>query len=1018
MKTFAISILLILVTFSLFGQEDLSLRYIGKSPTSLVGDGKYLLKVTPDRFLAVRGLTLEGRLRFYKGGMEILPASTPWNSTFFPGGVTYDIRVFRDSLFVSYGVLPETGLTVIVSCPSNIRPELESEGAFSFHKKEYLKDGINTAFFTQKDTDCPVNNRFDFQKKLERFYTKDLALCSPNKTLNKTIAFSQHLLDLGYNGEIMLCELFRWLDIWARDLGSGLLPGGLVSGRADQARQSLDYDINRYARMLPTDCKNSNDPSQGGTAAEIGWTARSSWNYYLYSGNLNILKKDADIIRPWVNHWITRDYDDDGLITDVTEFMDHMLMMLTTNGIRSLATNAMYASMLSYFSKIENALGNKKEAEKLEKLFLRTVDAINTVYWNKEKNYFENMTLWGMKDQRSSQTAQSILLKIGATDDIRARKALDYLKYTNWCDYGSVTIIPRMNHVGMNNDQNVKVWPWWNLWESEARFRLGDKAGGYTLLALAAKTIEDEKYPGLIEETLDTDGTSIGGNVFVTAGGNIMEVVVKDLIGVESLKAGWTDIKVVPAVPDDWTDYECKIPTPNGNILVKCENNKLTINVNDTKIKNVYVSDINTVEVVGATKKQYSAPIQPERVYNPIKKTPLSPIKSGEAILFYDTALHLSKPDLNIRTIDIEALGNLRASQYNKLIIPGNALPLYTQSGKNIKEVLDKYVAEGGTIFFYGATVNSKSDEDGAGILGEQCGIIDWYQYLPAREKQNLTEWAFQPDESYSAPDNKNGEYMSYFNLNTNWKGKELYIELGPLAGLDSIFINNHHVGNFKDMEQFIKQEYPTKTNYPDSHRYKMLSRIYILKTDNPIYNTLKFGSSNSIKVKLWGDNMGYGIPAKNNPNIGVLTTLSQWQATDEALPNIGFTNPKRKGVNYWGNEQFFNSWSTKNGLFGFEVKGEGVEFCKETVLAEISSLNMPVTTAYTDFAVFKPLNFEVLAYTTTRSQLLYPSETERYPCVVRIANSKSGGGYVLIAPALTGKDTGKEILRRLNVKL
>jgi hypothetical protein len=1017
MKISIISILLFFTVTSLFGQEDMSLKYMGKSPTTLIGNGKYLVKTTPDRFLAVRGLTLKGQLQFYKGGREILPASTLWNSTFFPGGVTYDIRVFRDSLFVSYGVLPETGFTIIVSCPSTIKPVLESEGSFRFYKKEYINNGIKFVSFIQKESNFLADHKA-FKKILERFYTNDLKLCSPNKTLDKAVAFSQHLLDLGYNGEIMLCEIFRWLDIWARDLGSGLLPGGLISGRAIEARQSLEYDLKRYALMSPADCKNSNDPSQGGTAAETGWTVRSLWNYYLYSGDLATLQRDAQIIRPWVNHWVTRDYDDDGLITDVTEFMDHMLMMLTTNGISSLATNTMYASMLSYFAKIEEALGNKKEARDLEKLYKRTVDAINTVYWNQEKKYFENMMLWGMRDERSSQTAQSMLLKIGATDDVRIKATLDHLKRTNWCDYGSVTIIPRMNHVNMDNDQNVKVWPWWNLWESEARFKSGDKGGGYNLLALAAKTIEDEKYPGLIEETLDTDGTSIGGNIFVTAAGNLLDVIVKDLIGVECLVAGWKEIKVVPAVPADWRDYECKIPTPNGNMFVTCSNYKLTVNINDSKIKAVHVSDSNVVEVIGAAKKQYITPVQAERSYNPIQKTVVPQLKTGNTVLFYDAELHTSKLDFDIETIDIESLGNIRVSKYNKLIVPNNALPLYTRSGKSIKNVLDKYTAEGGTVLFYGATVNPKSEEDGAGILGEQCGIVDWYQYLPARDKEVFTDWAFDPDLNYSSSENKNGEYSANFNLDTGWKGKDLYIELGPLAGLDSIFINNCYVANFRDMEPLIRQEYPTKTNYPDSHRYKMLSRIYVMKADASIYQALKFGSVNTIKVKLWGDHMGYGIPLKNSPNIGIFTGRNTWQATDDALPDIGFNNPKRKGVNYWGNEQYFNSWSTKNGLFGFEIEGKGIAFCDDTPLAGMLSLSIPVNTTYTDFAIFKPWNFEVLAYTTTHTRLLYPSETERYPCIVRIANNKSSGGYILITPAVTNTDAGKEILRRLKIKI
>lgn len=223
------------------------------------------------------------------------------------------------------------------------------------------------------------------KENLYKPYQEKLVINTPNQTLDMAVLFSQYLLDLGFNGEFMLCELFRWLDIWARDLGSGLLPGALASGRIDMARKSLEYDLRRYASMFPADCKNSNDPSQGGTAEGIGWTVRSIWNYYLYSGNKEQLSDDASVMRPWIDFWITRDYDEDGLIIDVTEFMDHMIMMLTTNGVSTLAANAMYSGMLQYAARIEQELGNVDKAMYYQQLYQRTVNAINTVYWNEKR---------------------------------------------------------------------------------------------------------------------------------------------------------------------------------------------------------------------------------------------------------------------------------------------------------------------------------------------------------------------------------------------------------------------------------------------------------------------------------------------------------------------------------------------------------------------------------------------------------------------------------------------------------
>ena len=68
----------------------------------------------------------------------------------------------------------------------------------------------------------------------------------------------------------------------------------------------------------------------------------------------------------------------------------------------------------------------------------------------------------------------------------------------------------------------------------------------------------------------------------------------------------------------------------------------------------------------------------------------------------------------------------------------------------------------------------------------------------------------------------------------------------------------------------------------------------------------------------------------------------------------------------------------------------------------------------YTDFAVFAPMNFEVLAYTAIPENLLYPMQEEQYPCAVRITHNDMGGGYVLIAPALAKGILGEEILARL----
>lgn len=975
-----------------------TLDYPYKSIVGLVGDGAFLVQTHPMSFKSVRGKHIEGNLQITNN-----PHFDVSVSSFFPGGVEY---VGEDETRVLYGVTSKYGFVLAVETVSEKEIMLLDKSTYSL-KRQYCKNGDKyVTLYSEKSVPIAMSYG-DLKLDLYKPYQEKLVLNSPNKTLDMAVQFSQYLLDLGFNGDFMLCELFRWLDIWARDLGSGLLPGALASGRADMARKSLEYDLRRYALMSPTDCKNSNDPSQGGTAEGIGWTARSIWNYYLYSGNQNLLSEDAKIIRPWVDFWIGRDYDEDGLIIDVTEFMDHMIMMLTTNGVSTLAANAMYSGMLLYASRIEQELGNTDRAAYYKFLYQRTVNAINTVYWNEQKGYFNNMVLWGIVDERSAQPSQSMLLKIGATDSERISRTLDFLKKNNWNDFGSITILPKMNHVPLTNDQNMKVWPWWNLWEAEARFKNNDPDGGYRILSLAANTIKDENYPGLMEETLALDGSAFGGNAFPTAAGNLIDVVVKDLMGIEILLPGWKEICVVPKVPDSWTDFSCRVPVPGGYVEIVAKDKKITVCVDSEFINKVYtLTDIN---VVGVEKGVWKARQEIKVSYLPVSKKKIHPLNPGKYVQFYDQEFHKKPIEFIENRIDVEGLANISHTDVLYLVISGNRLPIATKSGISIRCELERFVEKGGNIVFYGATVNEKNDEDGAGILGEQCGIVDWEQYLPMREKRYFYDWRSDGD-----IENHTFNYQAVVELPQNFKNKDLFIEIGSIVGLDSVFVNGNFVASYADMDKHMRQEYPTHTSYSHRHKYKRVSRIYHLGPECAGYAAFKFGAKNKVEIRIVEDALHEGLTKQNHPNIGIETERYAWQALDEDLPGIGIDVSKRKGINYWGNEQFFNSWSTKQGLFGFAINGRGIQFMGETVLAGLPEVDIPVNTTYTDFALFSPLQFEVLAYTQTHERLLSPMEKERYPCIVRIAHDDSGGGYVLITPAVTNSVLGEEIVARI----
>jgi len=1015
---------------------DLAISYSDKAPAGLVGNGKIIARVTSGGFEFIKAKEkIAGKFIFKKHDKKIESGPTSKSSVFVPGAVLYKLGFKDGNIEVLHGGIKDAAYIAAFKLGKDFDVQIDLSGKGQLYRQEREVGGGKIIIYsTSKDFGV-----YSFERLLamvQEPYKKGLSLKSPSKNLNRAVAFSKFLLELGYDGNLMVCEIFRWRDIWARDLGSGLLPGALVSGQIQAGVKSLDYDLGRYSLCQPQDSKNSNDASQGGTATGVAWTANSIWQYYLYSGDKDYLYNAAKIIRPWVAHWGKKDYNEDGLIMDATEFMDHMVMMLSTNGVMTLAANSMYASMFSYFSKIENELGNTAEGDRLYKLYLRTDSAINEKYWDEEKGYYYNLLLWDLPDKRSSQASQAMYLKVNAAKSDRAKRTLDYLNEHNLRKAGSVTITPAMLHVSMDNDQNVKIWPWWNLWQSQAHYMYGDPDDGYRLLDLAAGTILVDKYPGLIEENLTEMGQTYGGNAFVTAAGNLLAVVVQDMLGVKVVKAGFKEIAITPKVPATWKNYSATIPTINGYITVNYNDGKLKVDVRDNTIEKIYVdSDTIVTGCEWAIAVDETADIE----YPKIKPLKAPKLIEKKAAVFYQPGIpaeHLK--NLEYPKVKVADLSTINQSDYDAIIVTRNALPLESSQGQDIKKVLEEFWARGKSVIFYGASVNKKTAVESAGLLGEFCGIIDWYQYLPQREKSGITDVKFsleypgnpgwnkvvfddsrwtqlaklhQPPEYKKGP----GRFRAKVTLPKEFENKIITFEMGGIFDSERIYINGVEVADTSQLK--VEIPYKSSTDYRQVNQYRGVSRMYYIKPGTPGYQAIKFGKENTIAIEVYA-RFGPGVMDSDIiANFGIFKAEKAWQGTDPFVPDTPFSSPTRRGVNYWGNQQFFNSWDTKKGMFGFKIEGKGVEFVKDSPLGEIEDLDIEVESCYTDFAVFKPWLYQPLAFTRTDQKLLYPDNGQRYPCAARLVNMETGGEIILIAPALAKKPAGKQILEKLKLR-
>ncbi len=1007
-------------------RPDMTIAFRASAPEGLVGNGRSVVKVRPDGFEYFTGGTASGRFRVVTGGAthEISPAGAA--AVFFPGGVEYRAAVGGVLVRVLHGATGETPYAAVIRVEGASGPvaiEVETRGVPAVGPAGRLPvtlvDGSGTVVVTAASGVAPASYE-DARRGFEAPYVGGLQLETPSPAIDRAVRFNRYLLDLGFDGRLHVCELFRWRDVWSRDLGSGLAPGAMVAGRFAAARTTIDYDLRRHAAADPRGLKVTEDPSQGGSAEGVAWLTRAVWRYYLLTGDEAFLRDAARTLRPWVEAWLARDASDSGLIVDVTEWMDHSRFFLFPDGARVLYSNVLFADLLGTFARVERIVGNASSASRYEELQRRFAGAINAELWDEAAGRYDNLALWGRRDERSAAAENALAVLSGVAPADRARRSLAAVRATNWRPAGSVTITPPMTHVDAHNDHNYKVWPWWNAVEARARFRNGDVEGGIWLLERCAATLEDEHYPGLIEELVTPDGVSEGGHAFLSAAGSFLDAVFEGLLGVEVVLPGCARLRVAPNVPASWKEWRATVPLPEGALELEHTAGRLRIRVTDPRVQVVEAPEGATVE--GAAR----APIPPSEPTSWAAQAPRkapAPRRRTAAVFAEEGIPATALAGLPARRVSAEELLRLDPADVGALVVAGNALPRRTRAGGDVPTALARYLDRGGAIVFYGATMDDR------GTMGETGGAIDWYEVRPAVRRIPISGWRLRasndgpgvaradergqregwyragvPDSDWpevkvpawwedalGASYDGWGWYRAHVRLPAEWRGRALALGIGRCDDADWTYVNGVLVG---------------------STAGSLKVRRYDVRPGDPAYATLSFGGDNVVAVEVL-DGGGTGGLNGDQPTIGAVVDEQAWTPIDPE-DGLALDHPVRHGVVSWGPGAFFNSWETSRGAFGFRVEGRGATF--EGRLASVPPVDAEVREAFTDFAVAKPWIFEALAFTETHRRLLVPDRGERYPCVARVVNRETGGEFVLIAASVARTPAGPAILNLLDI--
>ena len=1013
-----------------------SLDYTGQTPEGLVGNGRTVVRVQPERFQFHEGGDARGRLLLRLDGRELdLTAAGRRSARFFPGGVQYRLQVGDVRVEVLHGATEDAGYVMAVRVHAGHRRAdvaLDAQGtpALVMQPGRAQRRGSGAHEWLVRTTppvatpQATTGASFDaWRERFEQPYRSGLLLRTPNARVDRAVPFNRFLLDLGFNGRLHVCELFRWRDVWSRDLGSGLAPGALLSGRFDAARRTVAYDLERHARADPRGLKVTEDPSQGGSAEGVAWLTQAVWRDYLMTGDRPFLQRAAATLRPWLQAWLDRDPDGRGLLVDDTEWMDHSRFFLFPDGARVLYSNALFTGLLGTFAAIERELGDAAAAQRLAGLRQRFVAGLDTL-WNEAEGRYDNLSLWGLHDRRSSSDGNVLAVLAGAATAERVPRILQAVRRTNWRSAGSVTITPPMTHVDAGNDHNFKVWPWWNAVEAKARFLHGDVDGGVQLLEAFSRTLDDAAYPGLVEELVTPDGVSEGGHAFVTAAGAYQDAVVTGLLGVQVLQAGRVRMRVAPNVPRHWLDWSARVPLPGGWIDLVQRQRRLHVAVHDRAVQVVEVAA--GTRLTGARRATLgSAPSPVEPVGAPASPAPMPPPPARRAALFTEPGIPVAAlPGLPRRTVSADDLGRLHELRVQALVVAGNALPRATRSGTEVAPLLSRFLDQGGAIVFHGATQQHRQ------TMGEQAGVVDWYGWRPRIDYTPITGWRFRASptepqvkgadehglrQGWPAADLDDRDWQPFdagrswadhpperwngwqwararFELPAQAAGRPVLLTLGWVNLRDTTFLNGQSV---------------------DGHEGRHVFRSLRLEPADPRYALLKFGGVNQLAVQVYYEGDGGGL-SSHVPTVGIERTERAWVPLD-GHSGEAREQPSRFGAQSWGPGPFFPSWEASRGAFGFRIDGRGVDFTGP--LSGLPPLDGPTASAFTDFAVALPWRFEPLAFTRTQRALLVPEGGERYPAAARVRHQGSGGEFMLVGRALAESAAGPAILQRLGLR-
>ena len=580
----------------------------------------------------------------------------------------------------------------------------------------------------------------------------------------------------GGDGSKMVCDIFRWRDVWSRDFGSGFGPGGLAAGLLGAVLATLDYEADRHTAHDPTGLKVSDDTSQGGSAEGLGWLLTLIWLVYQHTGDRGWLARMAAAFEPWVEVWIARDADEDGLVVDVTEWMDHSRFLRLPEGQRTLYSNALYSAALRRMGFLCEALGRDGDARRYRDLAERSRQAIHDAFWN-DAGYFNNAVQWGVPDTALMLADNAIaLVERIASRDERSR-TLDTIRERSWRPFGTVTTDLPMRYVPAGNDHNGRVWPWWMAHEAKARFQDFDADGGLRVLSKIVDTFHQPTLPGLCEEYLEPeDGTQddVAGHAFITGSGALLDAIQYGMVGLRVLEPGERQIRLAPAVPSSWNAWCVDLDLAAGRLRYEATGDGVRLVIEDAAVEALELrvppreavervtldgvevepeaeageaGAILSIDLTPGERHVLEVASAPQRVWSdePAMLPLPPPARVARPLLLDEPGFVAGLPSSVVRSVE-SSVGRLRHvpaheigdlnGEGDLLVIVGNELPYRTKRGASVTDMIEDFLGRSGSLLLLGPRfprVDLENHFHGGPQMGGHAGLFWWKVWSEGR---------------------------------------------------------------------------------------------------------------------------------------------------------------------------------------------------------------------------------------------------------------------------------------------